>query len=184
MLILIGASASGKTEVAKRLIASYGFKKMVTTTTRAKRINEINGIDYHFITQEQFLEAQSKNEFFETAQYSGFYYGTPKDGINANTVLIVEPSGANTIYHAIPNDVVIVYINTPEIIRKARMIQRGDHIDIIEQRLLHDATIFTEKNLDHIDFIIENNNIDLDTLSQQINQFYQKKYPLKQNNVG
>ena len=47
MLVFIGASASGKTEIVKILIRDYGFNKIITHTTRKKRKNEIDGIDYH-----------------------------------------------------------------------------------------------------------------------------------------
>ena len=52
MLILIGPSASGKTEVAKLLAKKYNITKIVTYTTRAPRINEINGVDYNFVSVE------------------------------------------------------------------------------------------------------------------------------------
>ena len=54
MIILVGASASGKTEIAKLIIKKYGFKKMVTTTTRPMRAGEVADIDYHFISKEEF----------------------------------------------------------------------------------------------------------------------------------
>ena len=61
MIILIGPSASGKTSIAKELIEKYNFKKFVTNTTRKMRVGEINDIDYHFITKEQFLDKLKNN---------------------------------------------------------------------------------------------------------------------------
>ena len=55
MIVLIGASASGKTEVAKTLIYKNGFSKIVTYTTRKIRPTEKDGIDYHFVSKQQFL---------------------------------------------------------------------------------------------------------------------------------
>ena len=55
MIILVGPSASGKTEIAKILIKEYGYQKFVTTTTRNIRINEKDNADYHFINKEQFF---------------------------------------------------------------------------------------------------------------------------------
>ena len=54
MLIIIGPSASGKTECAKILEKKYNLKKVITHTTRLPRINEINNIDYHFVNKETF----------------------------------------------------------------------------------------------------------------------------------
>ena len=63
MIILVGASASGKTEVAKYLIKNYGFEKVVTFTTRVKRPSEIDKIDYNFVTKDQFLKLKDENFF-------------------------------------------------------------------------------------------------------------------------
>ena len=49
MVILVGASASGKSVVAKDMIKRYGFSKVVTYTTRSIRVGEVNNIDYHFL---------------------------------------------------------------------------------------------------------------------------------------
>ena len=54
MLVLIGPSASGKTESAKIMINRYPISRVVTCTTRKKRINEIDGFDYHFFSIEEF----------------------------------------------------------------------------------------------------------------------------------
>ena len=65
MIILIGPSASGKTEVVKYLVNNYGYTKLVTNTTREKGIGEIDGKDYNFITREDFLSKLKNNEFFD-----------------------------------------------------------------------------------------------------------------------
>ena len=54
MLLLIGASASGKTETAKYLMEHFNIKKIITCTTRAPRANEVNDVDYHFLSVEEF----------------------------------------------------------------------------------------------------------------------------------
>ena len=55
MILLVGASASGKTEVAKLLKALYGIKKVITHTTRPIRKSEENDVDYHFVSKDEFL---------------------------------------------------------------------------------------------------------------------------------
>ena len=92
MIILVGASASGKTEICKALCYKYGFKKFVTTTTREQRSNEINGVDYFFISKDEFLNKISQDRFIEYVQYNGNYYGTEKNQIDDKTVLIVANS--------------------------------------------------------------------------------------------
>ena len=54
MIILIGPSASGKTATCLYLQDHYGIRKVVTHTTRAMRVGEVNGVDYHFVTKDEF----------------------------------------------------------------------------------------------------------------------------------
>ena len=63
MIILVGPSASGKTEIVKYLIKYFSYTKFVTTTTRNIRVNEINGVDYNFISTAEFLDKIKNNEF-------------------------------------------------------------------------------------------------------------------------
>ena len=78
MLILIGASASGKTEVAKLLAKKYNITKIVTYTTRQPRIHEVNGVDYNFVSVDEFARLTSLNFFVETTYYNSNYYGTAR----------------------------------------------------------------------------------------------------------
>ena len=76
MIILVGASATGKSVVAKQLYEKYNIKKVVTYTTRAMRDGEVNDVDYHFISKDDFINKMNNNYFIETAQYHDNYYGT------------------------------------------------------------------------------------------------------------
>ena len=81
MIILTGASASGKTETALGLARKYGLVKAITTTTREIRINEHDGVDYFFLTKEEFLSRAQKGFFVETTLYNDNYYGCGKDQV-------------------------------------------------------------------------------------------------------
>ena len=59
MLVLVGPSASGKSAIVKYLTKNYGLVKFITCTTRAIRVGEVNDVDYHFLSQEEFLEGFS-----------------------------------------------------------------------------------------------------------------------------
>ena len=65
MLLLIGASASGKTETAKYLMEHFNIKKIITCTTRAPRANEVNDVDYHFLSVEEFQRRKDAGLFLE-----------------------------------------------------------------------------------------------------------------------
>ena len=154
MLVLVGASASGKTDIAKILISDYGFKKMITTTSRKPRFDEVNGVDYNFISKKVFENRMEKNKFLEAVCYNDNYYGTPKKGATINKVLIVEPEGANSIYDHEIKDTVIILLETKEETRKNRMLERGDNLIQVIDRLEKDKLHFNKKNLKHIDFIV------------------------------
>ncbi len=172
MLILIGASASGKTEIAKLLIKNHEFKKLVTSTTRNKRDNEVTGIDYNFLTVEEFWLKNQRNEFFETVIYNDNYYGTPKVN-KKNNVLIVDPIGANNIYDNSEGHMFIV-LTTDESIRKQRMLDRGDSLDECNKRLNNDREHFKLAKISHYDYLVDTNAKTLNELSVIINNFYKK----------
>lgn len=170
MLILIGASASGKTEIAKLLIKKHGFEKLVTTTTRPMRDGEVNGIDYHFVTPDEFYAKKDNDEFFETVIYNENYYGTPKD-CKKNNVLIVDPIGANNIFMNSTGHMFIV-LTTSEEVRRERMLARGDKLEAIESRLEHDRAHFELNKMNHFDHSIETDNKTLDELADLIAELY------------
>jgi len=172
MLVLIGASASGKTEIAKILIAKYNFEKLVTYTTREIREGEIDGVDYHFVSLEEFMKKKNNNEFQETAVYNDTYYGSPKSGADFYKVIIVEPKGANSIYKKkIPNTV-FIYLETDELIRRVRMLNRGDSLVAVETRFKEDRKHFKKSKFKHLDYIINTNNNTLEELAEIINDKY------------
>ncbi len=172
MLVLIGASASGKTEIAKRLIANYGFKKMITYTTREKRKGEIDGLDYHFVSEAEFEAKAKENQFLETTQYHNNYYGTAFKDAQKNSVVIVDIPGANHIYEQLNKTVMIIYVETPEHLRKARMLERGDALPTVVERLKTDAIHFNPNHLKQIDAVIKNDAVPLEALTEQIATLY------------
>ena len=83
MLILSSPSGAGKTTITKKIQQKYqDFKISVSHTTRKPRPNEIEGIDYYFISQEEFEKKIKNNEFYEYAKIFENYYGTSKTSIN------------------------------------------------------------------------------------------------------
>ena len=104
----MGASASGKTEVAKMLGKLFSIKKVVTHTTREMRVNEVNGRDYHFVTKEEFLRLKAEDYFVETVEYNDNFYGTSKAEIAMNKVLIIEPIVLKSI-RALNSEHIVVF---------------------------------------------------------------------------
>ena len=79
MVILSSPSGVGKTTLTKKIQQKYEkFKISVSHTTRSPRSNEVDGVDYFFISKEKFEDLINKNEFYEYAKIFGNYYGTLK----------------------------------------------------------------------------------------------------------
>ena len=79
LLILSGPSGAGKTVLAQRLVAEYapGLQRAVTYTTRPPRPGEVDGRDYHFVTERAFNDLVDAHAFVEDALVHGYYYATP-----------------------------------------------------------------------------------------------------------
>jgi guanylate kinase len=172
MLVLIGPSASGKTEVAKILISKYGMKRLITYTTRIKRKGEIDGRDYHFVSTAEFSKLDSLNEFVETTFYNGNYYGSRRKDISLDKVVILDPNGLLNYAYRMRSKITTIFLEAPKEIRKERMVKRGDDPELIKLRLEKDDAIFKTEKLP-LDFIVQNNGIDLDALADKVYNLYQ-----------
>ena len=83
MVILSSPSGVGKTTLTKKIQQKYqNFKLSVSLTTRSPRSNEVEGVDYHFVSQSYFEELVDKNKFYEHAKIFENYYGTLKKNVD------------------------------------------------------------------------------------------------------
>ena len=83
MVILSSPSGAGKTTITKKIQQKYqSFKISVSHTTRKPRPNEIDGVDYYFVSQEKFKKLVSEGKFYEYAKIFDNYYGTLKETVN------------------------------------------------------------------------------------------------------
>ena len=176
MIILVGPSASGKSVVVNKMKEKYDFLKVVTYTTRPMRNGEINHIDYHFISKEEFLQKKKENWFIETACYNDNYYGTAYEDISENKVLIVEPSGANVYYEKLKNQVMIIYLDVSEEIRQNRMLERGDSLDSINKRMASDKEYFSFEKINHIDMIVKTDKKTIEEVTDIIVNEYKLRF--------
>lgn len=166
MIILTGASASGKTEVGKLLASEYGYKKVITYTTRPMRIGEVDGVDYHFVSKDEFLRLKNENFFFETVEYNNNCYGTAKNSLNGKCYLIVDAKGLDT-YNASELEFVSFYLDCDEDVRYTRMIGRGDNVDDAKKRIIVDRKAFPDSIKESVDFVIDGTKL---TLTETVNK--------------
>ena len=83
MVILSSPSGAGKTTITKKIQQKYQtFKISVSHTTRKPRSNEVDGVDYHFISHEKFKKFIDEGKFYEYAKIFDNYYGTSKESVD------------------------------------------------------------------------------------------------------
>ncbi|HKP21726.1 MAG TPA: guanylate kinase [Thermoleophilaceae bacterium] len=137
---MTGPSGVGKGTLIKRLLERVpGLELAVSATTREPRPGEVNGVDYHFLSQADFDRRVEAGEFLEHAVYAGNSYGTlwselerPARGI----VLEIDVQGARQVHERLP-DAIRIFIEPPSFEALAeRLMQRGsDSPEQIERRL-------------------------------------------------
>ena len=172
MIVLSGASASGKTEAAKMLMAKYGIQKAITTTTRPMRVNEVNGRDYFFVSKEQFDQLIKEDKFVEHTVYNGNYYGSTKDQIASDRVVVIDLEGLKSYSRLNDSRIVTFYLDTSEDIRYKRMLERGDKEEDAKRRLENDRKVFTKDNIPKTNFVIDSENKNIEEVADEVYKLY------------
>ena len=122
VLVISSPSGAGKTTICKNIIEKVDNVSLsVSVTTRKKRKGEIEGKDYFFKTNEEFIPMMSNNEFIESAKVFGNFYGTLKaevlqkieDGIDV--LVDIDWQGTRQIEKHMPEDIVKIFILPPSI---------------------------------------------------------------------
>lgn len=147
MIILMGPSASGKTSIGRILEKKYNIEKVVTYTTRDKRYQEADGIDYHFINKDEFLRLSNSKFFFETTLYNNNYYGTSFESLKNDSYMILDINGYLK-YKNSNIDIMPFFLEASLESRKERMNLRKDSEENIKARLELDKDAFDVNKLD------------------------------------
>ncbi len=144
ILILSGPSGCGKSTLLKEVykdIDDYYFS--ISTTTRAPRVGETNGVDYFFVTKEEFEVDIENGNFLEYAKVHDNYYGTSLKPINSAlnegklVIFDIDVQGHEIVRSKLDSIVTSVFITTPSLeVLETRLNSRNtDSLDIIEKRI-------------------------------------------------
>ena len=167
MVILSSPSGVGKTTLTKKIQQKYNtFKISVSHTTRSPRSNEVEGVDYFFVSKEKFKELIKKNQFYEHAKIYENYYGTLKKNVdeiilNNDIIFDIDWQGTKQLSKFKNLNLIKIYLitnNKKEL--KSRLIKRNQNTaDEIEKRF----NSFDEdiKHWNDYDYIIINKNLDV-----------------------
>ena len=175
MIILTGASASGKTVTALDLQKRHGLVKAITTTTREKRVGETDGVEYFFVSKEEFQRRLNDNKFVEHSLYNGNYYGCGIDQVSDNKIVVLDPNGLHSFLKLKNKNIVSFLLIADEKTRKERMVSRGDKMENVEQRIKNDVNDFSLDNIGKVDFVINTENQSIEETSDLIFKLYKEK---------
>lgn len=175
MIVITGPSASGKTVAAKLLEKNYGFKKAITTTSRTPRDGEVDGVDYFFISKEEFENRLQKGMFVEYTLYNNNYYGCGKDQVSDNKVIVTDLNGLHSFQALNVSSLVTFLLICNDDVRLARMIDRGDKHEKILERMQNDKYDFSMDKVGKIDFIIDTNLQEKEETAAIIYNLYKEK---------
>ena len=142
LVVISGPSGAGKSTICRRLLKRMDAALSVSATTRAKSSQETDGVDYRFITRQEFLGRVEKNEFLEYAEVFGNLYGTPRDTVeqmlNAGKTVILEidVQGGRQVLRNYP-EVILIFIMPPNLDELVRRIsgRARDSAEVAKKRL-------------------------------------------------
>ena len=172
-IVLSSPSGAGKTTITKKLSQKYpNIKISISHTTRKPRPNEIDGVDYHFVTREEFKKLIQKNNFYEHAKIFDNYYGTSKNSVNKlhqgnyDVVFDIDWQGTKQLSQFEELNLIKIFILPPDKKElKKRLIDRNqDNNKIVEKRLKQYETDI--KHWFDYDYVVINN--DLESCFRQI----------------
>ena len=121
LFVISGSSGVGKGTVIKEFLNKHPeFRLSISCTTRGKREGEVHGVNYFFLSPNEFKECISNNEFLEWAEFSGNHYGTKKAFVNdclnngENLILEIDTKGALNVKKIMP-EAELIFIAPPSV---------------------------------------------------------------------
>lgn len=164
--VISGSSGVGKGTVIKAFMEKHPeYKLSVSCTTRNKREGEVEGINYFFLTTQEFENSVKNGDFLEWAEFSGNKYGTKKSFVeeclqnDENLILEIDTKGALNVKKIMPNAVLIFIL--PPSLEELESRLRGRHTETEEAIQKRLASIKLEiENSQYFDYKIINDTID------------------------
>ena len=169
LIIFSAPSGAGKTTIVRRLLEKHSDKIAfsISASTRQPRGAEVNGVDYYFISKEDFLHKVAKHEFIEFEEvYSGTFYGTLRSEVERiwnegkHVIFDIDVVGGLRLKSNFPEQALAIFVNPPSLeVLKERLTGRGTD----SQEKLNERFAKAEHELsfaDKFDVILQNNDLE------------------------
>ena len=167
LLVISSPSGTGKTTICKKLLEyDKNIHLSVSVTTRKKRKNEVEGIDYYFRSKKDFLNLKSQNSFIENAFVFENYYGTLKSEVleqleNGIDVLIdIDWQGTRQITQAMEGNLIKIFLLPPSIYELKKRLSKRNSDSIKEINFRMSKALKEIKHFDEYDYVLVNDNLD------------------------
>jgi guanylate kinase len=191
LFVLIGRSCVGKTTTMLKTISLLkDLHECISFTTRPKRENEIDGVHYYFINDEEFNELIDSRIMIESIEYNGYKYGLSYKSFSdeMDNIAIVEPNGLDILLDKLKDryNIVSIKIEEPiDIIRK-RFSDRGGSKEENEKRIETDNELFKDIEYDYLINSDENKlkNVILETRLDNVINHLMNEYDLSLNSLA
>lgn len=165
LIVLSGPSGVGKDAILTELQRIYpDAHRCVTATTRPRRASERDGVDYHFLSAEEFHRRIQQGQFLEYAEVHGYMYGTPRETVDRmlaegkDVVLKIDVQGGIAVKNSLPQAIMVFVVppSIEELERRLRSRNTESQEDV--ERRLANARRELEQ-VCHYDYLIENDSI-------------------------
>lgn len=169
---------AGKDAIQRRIASSNNYHSIISCTTRPIRENEKNGINYFFLTNDEFAEKVMNYEMLESTSFRGWYYGTSLDSIDQEKINIgvFNIAGIRCLLDDPRLDILPIYISAPDKVRLIRSLNREENPDCAEicRRFQTDEADFRTIDFDYE----EVENIDLQHAIDEVNKIIKYFYSI------
>ena len=169
LVILSGVSGAGKDTIKKELIKRMdNVISLPSFTSREPREGEEEGVQYHFITREEFMNKIAQDEFYEYDIHHNNYYGTSKklmnEKIQSGKIIVkdIEVNGTENLIKLLANEtkLVPIFLKVDREELKRRLINRGDNLSPEEMELRLGRLDYEESKIGLYDYVIKNDDLE------------------------
>ena len=166
LFVISAPSGTGKTTILKKVMSSVaGLSFSISHTTRAPRAGEVDGVDYHFVNRDRFVEMRDGGAFLEWAEVHGNFYGTSRAAVDAgladgiDIVLDIDVQGCGQVRKAAPDAVSLFVVPPSWEELERRLTGRGtDSEETIRLRLANARKEMAD--VVHYDYVVVNDELE------------------------